>query len=117
MGKIITARENVVHKRNMAEHKTREKRHEKKQVNMELKSAIKNVLQLEVNLRAANDKLRGFAANGAIDIEPMCPLSEEDERVRLKNSQKIAGLQNAVTEAGRLLEADENALAHFNKRC
>jgi hypothetical protein len=116
MGKIITARENVVHKRNMAEHKTREKRHEKKQVNMELKSAIKNVLQLEVDLRAANDKLRGFAANGAIDIEPMCPLSEEDERVRLKNSQKIAGLQNAVTEAGRLLEAEEKNVADLKTR-
>lgn len=110
MGEIIALRENVVHRKNIAEHDAREKREERKQVQRDLKDAIDKVVKLEDDLRMANDKLEDAdprAGAERLGIEPMCALTEEDARAELTNSQKITELQNAVTEAGRLLEAEK----------
>tara|TARA_B100001094_G_scaffold171561_1_gene165917 strand:+ start:3735 stop:9233 length:5499 start_codon:yes stop_codon:yes gene_type:complete len=110
MGEIVALRENVVHRKNIAEHDAREKREERKQVQKDLRDAIDKVVTLEGELRMANDNLEDAdprAGAERLDIEPMCARTEEDARAKLKNSQMITELQNVVTEAGRLLMAEK----------
>lgn len=119
MGEIVALRESVVHRKNIAEHDAREKREERKQVQRDLRGAIANVVKLEDDLRMANDQLEDAdprAGAERLGIEPMCALTEDDTRAELNNTQKITELQNAVTEAGRLLEAEKKRVDDLTTR-